>query len=111
MAAPLSELNEDALVRILTEPRNALARQYKWMLEMDGVDLQFTDSALRAIARQAVIRGSGARGLRSILERVMLDVMYEIPGEENVKEVVVNEEAVLQGKRPLVVMGADAKSA
>jgi len=111
VAAPLSELNEDALVRILTEPRNALARQYKWMLEMDGVDLQFTDSALRAIARQAVVRGSGARGLRSILERVMLDVMYEIPGEENVKEVVVNEEAVLQGKRPLVVMGADAKSA
>jgi ATP-dependent Clp protease ATP-binding subunit ClpX len=81
------------------------------MLDMDGVDLQFTEGALRAIARLAVQRGSGARGLRSILERVMLDVMFEIPGEENIKEVVVNEEAVLQGTCPLVVLGEDAKSA
>jgi ATP-dependent Clp protease ATP-binding subunit ClpX len=103
--APLNELDEEALVRILTEPRNALTKQYRWMLEMDGVDLTFTPEAVQAIAHQAVARGSGARGLRSILEKVMLDVMYDIPSEENVKEVVVNEEAVLHGARPLVVTG------
>jgi len=108
---PLHELSEDALVRILTEPKNALTRQYRWLLEMDGVDLTFAGESLRAMARLAMERGSGARGLRSIMEQVMLDVMFDLPSEEGVKSVAVTEESVLKGKRPLVSYHADAESA
>jgi ATP-dependent Clp protease ATP-binding subunit ClpX len=102
--APLHELSEEALVRILTQPRNALTKQYRSLFQMDGVELKFTDGALRAIAHRATERGTGARGLRSIMERVMLDVMFDLPSEKNVKEVVVNEESVTKGEQPLIVL-------
>jgi ATP-dependent Clp protease ATP-binding subunit ClpX len=100
--APLQELDEDALVKILTEPKNALAKQYQRLLDMDGVDLQFTDEALRAVARKAKEQRSGARGLRSILERAMLDVMYDVPSVDNIAEIVVNEECIVSGKAPVI---------
>ena len=103
VVAPLRELDEAALVSILTEPKNALVKQYKRLLEMDGVTLNFTDEALRAIARKAREQRSGARGLRSILEHSMLDVMYEIPSLENVEEVVIDEDCITAGKPPVKV--------
>ncbi len=110
VVAPLRELEEDALVAILTEPKNALVKQYHRLLQMDDVTLTFTEDALRAVARRAKDQRSGARGLRSILEKAMLDVMYDIPSEENVLEVHVDEECVTSGKRPVLVY-ADQKEA
>ena len=110
VVAPLRELEEDALVAILTEPKNALVKQYHRLLQMDDVNLTFTEEALRAVARRAKEQKSGARGLRSILEKAMLDVMYEIPSQENVAEVHVDEECVTSGKRPVLVY-ADQKEA
>jgi ATP-dependent Clp protease ATP-binding subunit ClpX len=109
--APLQELDEDALVRILTEPKNALVKQYKRLLEMDGVDLDFTVEALRAVAVKAKTQRSGARGLRSILERAMLEVMYEIPSVDNIAEVVVNEECIGEEKSPVIVYRNEEKEA
>ncbi len=109
--AALHELSEEALVRILVEPKNALVKQYQALFEMEGISLRFTDEALRAIAKLAMERGTGARGLRSILERVMLDLMYELPGRQGVKEVVVNEDSVLRGEEPLVLYSASAETA
>ncbi len=111
MAATLEELTEDALVRILTEPKNALAKQYKKLFELDGVQLKFTPEALAAIARQALKQNAGARGLRSILESTMLDIMYDIPSEEHVKEVIVNEEVILRKEKPLVLYEEESKRA
>jgi ATP-dependent Clp protease ATP-binding subunit ClpX len=111
VTAGLDELSEDALVRILTEPRNSLTRQYRSLFEMDGVELKFTDGALRAIAHLAARRRSGARGLRSIMERVMLDLMFDLPDMKDVKEVVLGEESVLSGEPPLVVLSTEAESA
>ena len=99
----LTELDEDALVRVLTEPKNALIKQYKKLFELDEVKLTFTKEALRAIANQAIDRKTGARGLRAILETAMLDIMYEIPSEPDILEVVVSSEVVLRGDRPKVV--------
>jgi len=101
--ATLDELDEDALVDILTRPKNALIKQYQKLFEFDDVRLRFTDTALRAVARQALARKSGARGLRSILELVMLELMYEIPSRDDVEECVVSEEVIEQGVEPLVV--------
>jgi ATP-dependent Clp protease ATP-binding subunit ClpX len=103
VVATLDELDEEALVTILTEPKNAIVRQYQKLLELEGVNLRFTDGALRAVAQVALKRKSGARGLRSILEAVMLDVMYEIPSRDDISEVVVNEEAILHGAEPIIV--------
>jgi ATP-dependent Clp protease ATP-binding subunit ClpX len=111
VTATLSELTESALVRILTEPKNALIKQYKKLFDMDDVALKFTPEALGAIARQALQHKAGARGLRSILENAMLDIMYEIPSEESVKEVIVNEEVILRREKPLVLYEEDAKMA
>jgi len=111
VVATLEELDEPSLVRILTEPKNALVKQYKRLLEMDGVNLKFTDGALRAIAGEAVRRKTGARGLRAILETAMLDVMYDIPSRKTAKEVVINEEVILKKETPLVVMEKDVQSA
>ncbi len=83
-------------MRILREPKNALTRQYQKLFEMEGVHLRFTDGALAAIAREALKRKSGARGLRAIMENIMLDVMYEIPSQPNIKEVLISEEVVTQ---------------
>ncbi|MEZ4390880.1 MAG: ATP-dependent Clp protease ATP-binding subunit ClpX [Polyangiales bacterium] len=101
--ATLHELNEDALVDVLTKPRNSLERQYKRLFDMDGVKLKFTKGALGAVAREALARQSGARGLRAILEHAMLDVMYEVPSKSGIKEVVVNEEVILKHEAPLIV--------
>ncbi len=101
--ASLHELTEEALVRILTEPRNSLVKQYQKLLELDGSKLTFTPDALKAIAQKAVERKSGARGLRSILENAMLDIMYELPSKHGVREVVLNADAIASGGEPLLV--------
>jgi len=111
VVATLGELNEDALVRILTEPKNALLRQFKKLFEMEGVNLRLTDSALSAIAKEAQKRKSGARGLRAILESCMLDIMYELPSSENVKECVIGEDVVLHKEDPILLYEQTKKQA
>jgi ATP-dependent Clp protease ATP-binding subunit ClpX len=96
-------LDRDALIQILTEPRNALVRQYRRLFELDGVDLEFTDDALEAVADQAILRGTGARGLRAILEEVLLSVMYEVPSRKDVERVVITAESVLENVNPTIV--------
>ena len=107
----LGELDEAALVEILTRPRNALVKQYKKLLDMDGVSLRFTDPALVAIARAALKNKAGARGLRAILENAMLDIMYEVPSKRNVREIVISEDVIDRQEPPLVVMQKEAGSA
>ena len=111
VSVTLDELKEDALVRILTEPKNALIKQYKRLLQIDGVQLKFTPEALKAIARLALAQKAGARGLRSILENAMLDIMYEIPSEESVREVIVNEEVLVRKEKPLILFQEENQSA
>ncbi len=106
--ATLEDLDEDALVTILTEPKNALVKQYQRLFELEESQLTFTEDALHAIAKRAIQRKTGARGLRSILEDILLDTMFELPGMDNVEEVVVNEEAVTSDAKPLMIY-ADAK--
>ena len=101
--ATLSELDEEALIQILREPKNALIKQYQRLFDMEKVHLKFTDGALVAIAREALQRKTGARGLRSILENSMLDVMYDIPSQDRVKEVVLNEEVITKGVDPIIL--------
>src|SRR5882672_1055715 len=109
--ATLTELGEDALVDILTEPKNALVKQYQKLFEFEDVRLRFSDGALRSVARQALTRKAGARGLRSILENVMLDLMYDIPSRDDVEECVISEEVIEQGSKPLLVLKQEAESA
>jgi len=111
VVATLEELNEEALIDILTKPKNALVRQYQKLFEFEDVHLRFTDGALLAVARQAMRRKSGARGLRSILEGVMLELMYDIPSRNDVEECVISEEVIDQGADPLVVYKREAESA
>ena len=111
LVATLGDLDEDALVRILVEPKNAIAKQYKRLFEMENVQLHFTDGALKAVARQALERKAGARGLRAILEKVMLDVMFTVPSEPDIKEVVVSEETIQKGESPLVVYESKKETA
>ena len=101
--ATLEDLDEEALVTILTVPKNALVKQYQRLFEMEGARLSFTDDALKAIAKRAIARKTGARGLRSILEDILLDTMFDLPSLSHVEEVVVNEEAVASEARPLVI--------
>ena len=101
--ATLDELNESALIRILKEPKNALIKQFKKLMEMEGVNLRLTDSALLAIAKEASKRKSGARGLRAIMESCMIDIMYEIPSMANVKECVIGEDTVLNKEDPILL--------
>ena len=103
VVATLEELDVRALMRILTEPKNALTKQYQKMLELEGVNLRFTDSALNAVANLALERKAGARGLRSIFETTMLDIMYEIPSRSDVSEVAIGEEVILHGAEPMIV--------
>jgi ATP-dependent Clp protease ATP-binding subunit ClpX len=103
ITATLGELSLEALVRILTEPKNALVKQYKKLFELEDVELKFTDEALLAVARNALERKSGARGLRAILESVMLDIMYEIPTTPEIRECVINEDVILKDEKPLLV--------
>jgi len=111
VVATLDELDESALVDILTRPKNALTKQYQKLFEFEGVRLRFTEGSLEAVARQALVRKSGARGLRSILESSMLDLMYEIPSRDDVEECVVGEEVIEQGAEPLLVFKQEAESA
>jgi ATP-dependent Clp protease ATP-binding subunit ClpX len=101
--ASLEELDEDALIEILKEPKNALVKQYQKLFEMEKVDLKFTDGALVAIAKEALKRKTGARGLRSILENSMLDIMYDVPSQDRVKEVVINEDVIYKNATPIVL--------
>jgi ATP-dependent Clp protease ATP-binding subunit ClpX len=96
-------LDREALINILTEPKNALIKQYRRLFELDGVELEFTDDALEAVADQAILRGTGARGLRAILEEVLLSVMYEVPSRHDVAQVVITREAVLEHVNPTLV--------
>lgn len=99
----LHPLNEDALVRILTEPKNALVKQYQKLLAMDHVELEFDDGAIHAIARQAIERNTGARGLRAIIEKIMQHVMYEIPGMKDIRKCIVTEDVVLKHSDPVLI--------
>jgi ATP-dependent Clp protease ATP-binding subunit ClpX len=100
----LEQLDEEALVDILTKPKNALAKQYQKLLELDGVDLEFTEDALREIAKQAIERKTGARGLRSIIEAIMLDVMFELPSRDDVEKCIITKETVTDKSSPTLVM-------
>jgi ATP-dependent Clp protease ATP-binding subunit ClpX len=103
----LESLNEDALVRILQEPRNALVRQYEKMFDLEGVGLTFDPQALRAIARKALERGTGARGLRAVVESILRDTMFEVPSRTDVREIVVTPESVERGVQPLLVLNPE----
>ncbi len=103
VVSTLHELDEEALITILTEPKNALVKQYQALLKLEGVDLTFTKDALKAVATEAMKRKSGARGLRSIMEGIMLDIMYDIPDMEGVKECIISQDVVLKGKPPIIV--------
>ncbi|MGB1394958.1 MAG: ATP-dependent Clp protease ATP-binding subunit ClpX [Candidatus Puniceispirillaceae bacterium] len=110
--ATLEDLDEEALIRILTEPKNALTKQYKALFDMDGVNLDFREDALRAIAKKAIERKTGARGLRSILEAILMDPMFDIPTATDIEEVIINEDVVTGTASPLVVhanIGSEAK--
>jgi ATP-dependent Clp protease ATP-binding subunit ClpX len=103
VVATLEELDEDALVKILLEPKNALTKQYQKLFDMEGVELEFREDALRAVACRAMERKTGARGLRTVLENVLLDTMYDLPSMENVSKVVVDA-AVIEGHaQPYVI--------
>ena len=107
--ATLTDLDEDALIIILTKPKNALVKQYQRLFELEGVELTFTEDALSAIAKRAIKRKTGARGLRSIMEEILLDTMFELPGLDSVAEVVVNEEAVENAAAKPLLIHADSK--
>ncbi|MFO7315785.1 MAG: ATP-dependent protease ATP-binding subunit ClpX [Bacilli bacterium] len=102
--ATLEQLNEDALVRILNEPKNALVKQYQKMLELDNVELEFEEEALRAIAKEAIERKTGARGLRSIIENVMLDMMYELPSREDIAKCIITKETITDKAQPKLIL-------
>uniref|UniRef100_A0A7V4JQD3 ATP-dependent Clp protease ATP-binding subunit ClpX n=1 Tax=Thermodesulfobacterium geofontis TaxID=1295609 RepID=A0A7V4JQD3_9BACT len=109
VVATLDELTVDDLIRILVEPKNSIIKQYQKLFEIEGVELKFTEKALRVVAEEAVKRKTGARGLRSIIEEVMVDVMYEIPSLTDVKECVVTEEVILKKERPILIFKKKAK--
>jgi ATP-dependent Clp protease ATP-binding subunit ClpX len=101
--ATLNELDEAALIEILIEPKNALVKQYAKLLQMEGAELEIRPAAMNAIAKKALARKTGARGLRSILEHALLDVMYELPSQQNVAKVVVDENTITNGAKPLMI--------
>jgi ATP-dependent Clp protease ATP-binding subunit ClpX len=106
VVATLEELDEDALVQILTEPRNALTKQYEKLFDMEGCEIEFREEALRAVARKAMERKTGARGLRTILEQVLLDTMYDLPSMDNVRKVVIDENVIVGGSKPYMIFDA-----
>jgi len=111
VVAALDELDEPVLIKILTEPKNALIKQYQKLLLFDNVRLKFTDGALSAIAKKAMQRKTGARGLRAILEEIMLDVMYDIPSQKGVRECLIREETVVKNEKPVLIYEKKAESA
>ncbi len=110
VVATLEELDEDALVRILREPKNALIKQFQKLFEMDNIKLHFTEGAIRAIAKEAIEKKTGARGLRAIIEKAMLDVMYELPSREEVKECVINEDVIVNNGEPILITEPKTKA-
>lgn len=111
VVATLDELDEDALVKILVEPKNALIKQYEKLFGFEGVKLRFTNGSLAAVAKEALKRKSGARGLRSILENTLLDLMYEIPSQSNIRECVISDEVILNKEKPIIIYEREAESA
>jgi ATP-dependent Clp protease ATP-binding subunit ClpX len=111
VVATLAELSEDAMVQILTEPKNALVKQYAKLIAMEGAELEIRPEALRAIAKRALDRKTGARGLRSILEQSLIDTMYELPNAVNVEKVVVDVATIEENQAPLLVYREAAKKA
>jgi len=111
VVATLEELDEHALIQILTEPKNALIKQYQRLFQMEGVELEVRQGALGAVATKALARKTGARGLRSILEQILLDTMYELPTLENVSKVVVDEQMISADGKPLLIYTEHAKVA
>ena len=109
VVATLEELDESALIQILVEPKNALLKQYQALFEMENVELEFRDSALTAVAQKAMERRTGARGLRSIMEGVLLDSMYKIPSEEHVSKVVIDETVINDDSEPLLIYETNEK--
>ena len=107
----LDQLDEDALTRILTEPKNALCKQYQKLLGMDGIELTFEEDAVRAIARKAIERRCGARGLRAIIEKVMMDTMFDLPGMKGVKKCIITVDAVNKVAPPTLVYGEEKQIA
>ena len=107
----LEDLGEDALKRIVTEPRNAIVKQYKAFLKIDNVDLEFEDDAIVAIARKAIARKSGARGLRAIVEDIMMGIMFEIPSIKGRKRIVITSDVVEKGEKPEIIPLGNKKSA
>jgi ATP-dependent Clp protease ATP-binding subunit ClpX len=103
VVASLSELNEAALIQILLEPKNALIKQYSKLLQMEGTELEVRPAAMQAIAKKALARKTGARGLRSILEHALLDIMFELPSQQNVAKVVIDENTIANGSKPLLI--------
>ncbi len=103
VVAVLEDLDEEALIKILKEPKNALVKQFKKLLSFDNVELTFTDGALRAIAQEAIKRKTGARGLRAIIEEIMTDIMFEVPSKKNVREVIINEDVVVNKTSPIYI--------
>ena len=101
--ATLKELSIEAMIKVLTEPKNALVKQYKKLFEFENVKLKFTDTAIKAIAKKATARKTGARGLRAVLEETMLEIMFDLPSQPDIEEVVINEEVVLKGEKPMLV--------
>ena len=106
VVATLEELDEDALVQILTEPKNALTKQYEKLFDMEGCEIEFREDALRAVARKAMERKTGARGLRTILEQVLLDTMYDLPSMDNVRKVVIDENVIIGDAEPYMIFDA-----
>jgi ATP-dependent Clp protease ATP-binding subunit ClpX len=111
VTAVLNSLNEDALLSILTEPKNAIVKQYKKLFRMEGVDLEFEDDALQAVVKKAITKGTGARALRSILEEIMIDIMYKLPSKENVTKCVVTKEVIAKRDQPVYISESTTKYA
>ncbi len=110
VVATMEELEEEDMIRVLRTPKNALTKQYERLFAFDNIRLRFTEGALKAIAQQAIKRKSGARGLRTVMEQAMLDIMYELPSKENVRECVISEQVVLNGDYPVILYDNDAET-
>ncbi|HBI24273.1 MAG TPA: ATP-dependent Clp protease ATP-binding subunit ClpX [Nitrospiraceae bacterium] len=111
IATTLHDLDHTALVKVLTEPRNAIVRQYQKLFALENVTLRFSDSAVNAIAKKALTLKTGARGLRAILEEVMLELMYDLPSQKDIKECIINEDVILEHAKPIVISEQEARSA
>ena len=107
----LAMLDEDALINILTQPKNAIIKQFQKLFEFENVELKFSEGALRAVVKEALFRKTGARGLRAILEENMLDIMYDMPGQEDLKEIVITEEVIVSQGEPICVYRSDEEKA